>query len=173
MISRRVSTSDNLLCCTCNLIFCDLIKHYSPWQCEQSWTGPDRTSGETIMTIRHHRHPSNIPSIWGKCFCCSAVRETDTSAKRWPVVAVTEQWGKVLEGATRRRTKPVDHKHLYSESDLAAQGAVGKFLTSVVLQQDYRGVHYAGAGVNRARCSGDAVPIDSERRFLVLVYIIG
>lgn len=42
-------------------------------------------------------------------------------------------------------------------------------LTSVVLQQDYRGVHDAGAGVNRAWCGRDAVLIDSEGGYLVLV----
>lgn len=42
-------------------------------------------------------------------------------------------------------------------------------LTSVVLQQDYRGVHYAGAGVHRAWRCRDAVLIDSQGRYLVLV----
>lgn len=46
-------------------------------------------------------------------------------------------------------------------------------LTSVVLQQDYGGVHYAGAGVNRAGRCRDAVLIDSGGRDLVLVYAFG
>lgn len=46
-------------------------------------------------------------------------------------------------------------------------------LTSVVLQQDYGGVHYAGAGVNRAGRCRDAVLIESGGRDLVLVYAFG
>lgn len=124
--------------------------------------------------------PNIVPSIWVRCFCCSAVRETDTGAGRWAAAAVAERWCKGLEGATRRRTRPADHRHKHS--GVRARSAVMKcwrhfgsagLLTSVVLQQDYGGVHYAGAGVNRAGRCRDAVLIDSGGRDLVLVYAFG
>lgn len=45
-------------------------------------------------------------------------------------------------------------------------------LTSVVLQQDYGGVNYAGARINRARRWRDAVLSDAGGRSLVLVFAL-